>query len=267
MDQQPDNVEGKTAGEKRRPWLVRHWLLSLFGLIVMTGAVVGGVLLSQIQEQQRIAADLEFSSKIYFLDYGLKKPDWLIDLTELIYGPPPYKDLSQFGGRFKWPKIPRFCGILAWHVDTATFDALAQLKLFELELCDATFSPEDLQSFIERSSTLTNVVLLKCDEFPAEIAAEIRKARPDITFRESGDLGHFLFPLTNVPEGARFDSRWPNTSFEQSEILTAIEGQPLQTYHQVKRKVEAMKPGESLRFTVRDVAGVEREEVFTAPAK
>lgn len=269
MDQQPDNVEGKTAGEKRRPWVVRHWLLSLFGLIVITGMVISTVMLLQIQEQQRIAADLTVDSQIYFMDYGPKKPAWVTDLIEWYDGPPsPSKGYGRFGDRFDWPKIPRHCGILARHVDTATFDALAELELFELEICRSTFSPEDLQSFIERSPTLINVALLHCDEFPAKIAAEIRKARPEMTFRESGEGGHRWFALTNVPDGVKFDLNWKDyTDIRQGEILTAMNGQPLQTYHQVKRKVGAMKPGESVRFKVRDVAGVEREEVFTVPVK
>lgn len=268
MNEHPENVEGKTAGEKRRLWVVRHWLLSLFGLIVITGMVISTVMLLQIQEQQRIAADLAVDSQIYFMDYGPKKPAWVTELIEWYDGPPsPSKGYGRFGDRFDWPKIPRHCGILARHVDTATFDALAELELFELEICRSTFSPEDLQSFIERSPTLINVALLHCDEFPAKIAAEIRKARPEMTFRESGEGGFFFTHLTNVCGGARFDRLWLNRSFQRGEVLTAIEGQPLQTYHQVKRKVGAMKPGESVRFKVRDVAGVEREEVFTVPVK
>jgi len=266
MDEQREQVEGKAAGGKRRPWVVRHWLLTFLGLILVAGILTGTVMLLQIQEQQRIAADLAVDSQIYFMDYGPKKPAWVTDLIEWYDGPPsPSKGYGRFGDRFDWPKIPRHCGILARHVDTATFDTLAELELFELEICRSTFSPEDLQSFIERSPTLINVALLHCDEFPAKIAAEIRKARPEMTFRESGEGGHFFINLTNVFGGVRFDRLWPNTSFEQREILTAIDGQPLQTYHQVKRKVGGMKPGESVRFTVRGAAGVEREEVFTVP--
>lgn len=44
-----------------------------------------------------------------------------------------------------------------------------------------------------------------------------------------------------------------------------MDGEPIDSYHGVRRKVDSLQPGESARFTVWNVDSGEREEIYTAP--
>ncbi|WP_013627585.1 hypothetical protein [Rubinisphaera brasiliensis] len=178
-------------------------------------------------------------------------------------------ELSQLAGQGipRWCETPRDVQVFDVRINRDQWTRLAQLDIRRFRADAAEFDAEDLAAFVDGSRHLRSVELTECSEIPDVMLDRLRKDCPALDFQIRGEALPQLATVS-TPAGLRIEttsSDLPN--FFGARYLVALDGQPLQTYHQVKRKVGAMKPGESVRLTVRDVAGVEREEVFTVPVK
>lgn len=248
-------AEVEAALSEERKWF-RSWKLWLLTIIVVFLITAVCLPIYRFRRQSQIVRSLEseqvqFESSFFF-------PGKVSDAISA------WNEVSDW--KLPNPTAPDGVVCQSHRVSRETFARLASLKL-ELFYGDAIeFAEEDLEYFLARSSHLRYVILWDSDELSHACLARIHRDHPELELQAHGQP----FPgalLANEPGGVSFHIGKSDVSLWSSdELLTEMNGEPLTTYHQVKRAVETLKPGEQLRFTVKGTDGVVRKEIYTAPA-
>lgn len=248
-------AEVEAALSEERKWFHswKLWLLTIIVVFLITAVCLP---IYRFRRQSQIVRSLEseqvqFESSFFF-------PRKVSDAISA------WNDASDW--KLPNPTAPDGVVCQSHHVSRETFERLASLNLSVFYGDAIEFAEEDLEYFLARSSNLQFVFLWDSDELSQACLARIHRDHPELQLQAHGQAFPGVY-LANEPGGVTFYIGKSDFSlFSGGELLTEMNGEPLMTYHQVKRAVEALKPGEQLRFTVKDHAGVVREEIYTAPA-
>jgi len=232
------------------------WPKKLLVAVVLFGLVVClGVPILRYHSRWQTAWSLE-SNHLDVVGYPMV-PQWVMSAFEFWY--------EKTGVKIPLPTCPG--GASAYHgpVSAMTFDHLALLNLEYFTGGSIQFSPEDLDRFVESSPRLNLLGLIDSDEVPAALLEKWQKANPALRIKIQGEA----FPGIKLRYHADGPEVWNEAptfpALQNGDILTEMNNHALTSYHQIKRAVQDLKPGEQLRFTVKDPAGVEREEIYTTP--
>ncbi|MBB01060.1 MAG: hypothetical protein CMJ47_00275 [Planctomyces sp.] len=245
MDEQQEQVEGKRSW--LRSWKV--WLVSVLLLVIVPACLVP---LIRLQRQQAAVAELKKQGVTFSYEPAIR--------------PTAREYLDDWGIRFGLLEIPNVARISSASCDAQMFEQLGKLPLIFLYMRDQMgFQPDDLRRLIEQSPSMESIRLCNCRQLPTLMVNEIQRDRPTLEIEQYG-LCLTDFVLFNTPSGLQVAGRAPwADSIWASDVVLAMDGQPLDSYHEVKRAIEGLAPGEQLRFTVVGQNGKKREEIYTAP--
>jgi len=237
-------------------WLVVMLLLGLIPVIVIP--------LWQVHQLWRIADELS-SPQVQFF-HRVAEPRKLYELFN-----------DRLGVELSIMQVPGAVYCRAIPVGAGMFDKLCYLNLEHFLAERIVFNPSGLEKFVKFSPRLRVIRLHESQEITPKFQSKLESIRPGLVIIQNGLITPML-PVEAHPDGLQirpvgspfsgFKRRTPGMSFaevHEDEILTELEGKPIGTYHEVRRAISTLKPGESLRFTVRVRTGVEREEVFRKP--
>jgi len=245
------------ASSNSRSWLGswKLWLLVLLA-IALTLFVTVAIPLLRIRAQWQIANAIR--SKSLQIGSSPVLPDWYEELRSALYD-------------WKWAALPsletpsdvlvEYCTISA-----ETFNQLSKLRLERFEASNIQFDGNDMERFAIASPELRVLGLYESEPVPLEVQARLSAHKPQLRIRETGTA----FPGIHVwPTPYGLQTREESPAFPELPIyafLTEMEGQPIESYHQIKDRVAQLQPGEQLRFTVKDQPGTAgREVIYTAP--
>lgn len=241
-------IEGQAADGAGRSWLT-SWKVWLGVCLPVLVIVAVSVPLVRFAGERAVARALE-SENVRF--------QYAVDVLPL----PAFSDVLTL---LPGTKRPVMVEIRNQNIDSEMFAELGRLPLVFVSIENSTFEPQELAALVERSPGLNQIWIRDGPEIPVNIVRRIEAARPETTLQQQG----FALPeamLINIPGGLEVVVVTATSpQLAKGDVIQAMDGQPLRTYHELQQKVESLQPGEGVRLTVRGVDGTEREEIYTAP--
>lgn len=187
-----------------------------------------------------------------------------------VYTPPTI--LANVGDRFgveiPWASRPTHAAVTAHHLDREMFSKLLPLRLDGIVAEECTFDPADLKAYIDATLPVPrygHLDLKDCSEVPAAMVKQIEKDHPQLALQQRGAAFADVL-LINKPGGV--EVKYPGSGFpdlRKGDRLLTLNGQPVQTYHEVKRAGKSLSSGESVELKVFGSDGFPRDLIYTAP--